>query len=154
MSHFKLSALALFIGLAMGVGFTPIANAETYTLTILNRLPGATTSAARGINNAGQVVGYSLSSGGFEQAVIWNGTTPTVLNGLPGATDSFANAINNAGQVVGSSYTSGGGEAVIWNGTTPIPEPSSYAMLLAGLGLIGFIAYRRKNDSYNMPMAT
>jgi hypothetical protein len=34
-----------------------------------------------------------------------------------------------------------------------IPEPETYAMLLAGLGLIGFIAYRRKNDSSDMPMA-
>jgi PEP-CTERM motif len=34
-----------------------------------------------------------------------------------------------------------------------VPEPETYAMLLAGLGLIGFIAYRRKNDSSGMPMA-
>jgi hypothetical protein len=34
-----------------------------------------------------------------------------------------------------------------------VPEPSTYAMLLAGLGLIGFITYRRKNDSSDMPMA-
>ena len=26
----------------------------------------------------------------------------------------------------------------------PIPEPETYAMLLAGLGLLGFIARRRK----------
>ena len=27
---------------------------------------------------------------------------------------------------------------------SPIPEPETYAMLLAGLGLLGFIARRRK----------
>jgi PEP-CTERM motif len=27
---------------------------------------------------------------------------------------------------------------------TPVPEPESYAMLLAGLGLIGTIAVRRR----------
>ncbi|PSJ18247.1 hypothetical protein C7H79_04075 [Nitrosomonas supralitoralis] len=27
---------------------------------------------------------------------------------------------------------------------TAVPEPETYAMLLAGLGLIGFIAHRRK----------
>jgi PEP-CTERM motif len=37
--------------------------------------------------------------------------------------------------------------------TSPVPEPSTYAMLLAGLGLIGFIAYRRKYNSSNMPLA-
>jgi hypothetical protein len=35
----------------------------------------------------------------------------------------------------------------------PVPEPETYAMLLAGLGLIGFIAYRRKEDSSDLPMA-
>jgi hypothetical protein len=35
----------------------------------------------------------------------------------------------------------------------PVPEPTTYAMLLAGLGLIGFVAYRRKDDSSNMLMA-
>jgi hypothetical protein len=29
--------------------------------------------------------------------------------------------------------------------TSPIPEPETYAMLLAGLGLMGFVARRRKN---------
>src|SRR5450759_241341 len=37
--------------------------------------------------------------------------------------------------------------------SAPVPEPSTYAMMLAGLGLIGFIAYRRKNNSSNMLMA-
>jgi hypothetical protein len=29
-------------------------------------------------------------------------------------------------------------------GISPIPEPETYAMLLVGLGLLGFIARRRK----------
>jgi PEP-CTERM motif len=37
--------------------------------------------------------------------------------------------------------------------TSSVPEPSTYAMLLAGLGLIGFIAYRRKGDRSSMIMA-
>jgi len=28
---------------------------------------------------------------------------------------------------------------------TPVPEPETYAMLLAGLGLMGFVARRRKS---------
>lgn len=31
--------------------------------------------------------------------------------------------------------------------TTPVPEPETYAMLLAGLGLIGFTARRRKQNA-------
>jgi hypothetical protein len=43
----------------------------------------------------------------------------------------------------------------VQNFTPPpaVPEPETYAMLLAGLGLIVFISYRRKNDSSNMLMA-
>jgi hypothetical protein len=30
---------------------------------------------------------------------------------------------------------------------TPVPEPESYAMLLAGLGLLGGIVARRRNNA-------
>ncbi len=36
---------------------------------------------------------------------------------------------------------------------SPVPEPSEYALTMAGLGLMGFIAYRRKRDSSDMSMA-
>jgi hypothetical protein len=35
----------------------------------------------------------------------------------------------------------------------PVPEAESYAMMLAGLGVIGFIAWRRKNQYSNMTFA-
>jgi hypothetical protein len=34
-----------------------------------------------------------------------------------------------------------------------VPEPETYAMLLSGLGLIGFMAYRRKGSSTNLQTA-
>ena len=30
---------------------------------------------------------------------------------------------------------------------TPVPEPETYAMILAGLGLMGFMARRRKQNA-------
>ena len=170
------------------------------TGTDLGTLPGGAPSAshsyALGINNAGQVVGWSTTNTG-EHATIWNGTTPTDLGTLPGGHDSVATAINNLGQVVGYSYTSGGHaeHATLWDHGTkidlntfldnatrsagwvlsiahgindsgwivgdtgntlhggeahaflliPVPEPETYAMFMAGLGLMGFIARRRKN---------
>lgn len=35
---------------------------------------------------------------------------------------------------------------------SPIPEPETYAMWLAGLGLLGFLRYRRKNLNINSPV--
>ena len=57
----------------------------------------------------------------------------TDLNSLVsfGGILTAATAINNLGQVAVS-------------GIPPIPEPETYAMLLAGLGLLGFITRCRK----------
>jgi hypothetical protein len=41
-----------------------------------------------------------------------------------------------------SSASNGGSFSVT---TLPVPEPESYAMFLAGLGIMGFVARRRKN---------
>ncbi|MBN9124815.1 MAG: hypothetical protein BGO99_00020 [Nitrosospira sp. 56-18] len=90
------------------------------------------------INDAGQVVGSSVVPGaGFGHAVITgpNGVGMTDLNSLvnPGSpvlTEAFA--INNHGQIIAA------GEAPI----PPISEPETYALLLAGLALIGIMAAR------------
>ena len=99
---------------------------------------GGSYSRAWGINDAGQVAG---SSG--EHAFITgpDGTGMTDLNSLvdlpAGVVLTGASGINNAGQVIASG-----------NDPIPaIPEPESYALLLAGLALIAVVA-RRKKDIY------
>jgi probable HAF family extracellular repeat protein len=99
---------------------------------------GGYSSSASGINDAGQVVGVSYTAAGAEHAFITgpNGVGMIDLNSLvsvPGGaalTNANATGINNLGQV-----------AVIGS---LIPEPETHAMLLAGLGLLGFIVSRRK----------
>jgi len=58
--------------------------------------------------------------------------------------------------VITASVRFAGGDVLTYAGTmgivgpdvaanlVPVPEPETYAMLLAGLGLIGFAGYRRK----------
>jgi probable HAF family extracellular repeat protein len=70
-----------------------------------------TTSGGLGINNAGQVVGYTRVTGGYSRATVWTGTTPLDI-GIEGA----AYGINDAGQIGGTTSAS---RAFVWNdGTT------------------------------------
>ena len=99
----------------LSVSLTRSAYAQSYNLTDLGQ------GVAFGVNNVGQVVGYS---GGAPNATIWNGTTPTILGSVPGQSRSIANGINDTGQVVGYSLSFNGNgdqisQAVIWHGTTP-----------------------------------
>ena len=66
-----------------------------------------TISRATGINNAGQIVGFSSTARGT-RAFIWQNGVKTNLGVLSGDVDSEAYAINNKGQVVGisASYNS------------------------------------------------
>jgi probable HAF family extracellular repeat protein len=85
-------------------------------MTNLGVLPGGsdTNSWASGINDAGQVVGYSYAAAGGN-AFLWQNGIMTNLGELPGGgDDSFALGINNAGQVVGSSAATNGQSAFLW----------------------------------------
>jgi probable HAF family extracellular repeat protein len=98
-----------------------------------------TYSIAYGINDAGRVVGNSYTASGEGHAFITghNGVGITDLNSLvslPGVTFTKAMDINNHGQVV-----------VVGS----IPEPQTYALLLAGLGLIGVMARRRMSPPHS-----
>lgn len=82
------------------------ADAADYTFTALDL------GSARAINNAGQVVGISGTSG---NAKIWSGTTKTNLPSLEGS-QTYANDINSTGSVVGSSI--GSEQAWLYDGST------------------------------------
>jgi probable HAF family extracellular repeat protein len=87
------------------------------TATTLGTL-GGTGGFAYGINNTGQVGGYSNTAGNAaEHATLWNGTTATDLATL-GGPNSVANGINSAGQVVGYAGTPGDAadDATLWAG--------------------------------------
>jgi probable HAF family extracellular repeat protein len=100
---------------------------------------GGPSSFAYGINDAGQVVGYSVMADGSNHAFITgsNGVGMIDLNSLvvnlPVPGEYFiadARGINNHGQIL--VYVGG------------VPEPETYALLLAGLTLVGFTTRLRK----------
>lgn len=53
--------------------------------------------------------------------------------------------LNMAGYKLSTATASYAGNISI----SPVPEPETYAMLLAGLGLIGFSIRRRKNETFD-----
>ena len=73
-----------------------------FTVTDLGTLPGySSQSYATGINNSGQVVGYSQASSGAIHAFLYSNGSMTDLLGTLGGNYSLAAGINDNGQVVG-----------------------------------------------------
>lgn len=86
-----------------------------YTITDLGSLGGLLTEPF-GINDGGQIVGYSQSPDGSVCAFLWQSGKMTELSTLKGDQSSTAYGINNKGQAVGVSYRDGGAtHAVMWN---------------------------------------
>ena len=93
------------MGLCLCLAALSAAAGPTYWPIDLGHL-GRTQTVAKGVNNAGQVVGWSKDSAGRMQAFAWSNGTMTGLGFLPGGTTSVANAINNVGDITGEAYVS------------------------------------------------
>lgn len=122
-------------------------------ITDLGTLGGDT--SALDINESGQIIGSSQIADGRYHAFLYSdgemldlSLLPTVLNA--GWTNLNVTAINDLGQIVGSGNLHGAQQAFLLSPFSipefpiPVPEPQTYAMLLAGLGLLGFMVQRRK----------
>ena len=118
---------------------------EGGTVRDLGAVDGSATTGARawGINEAGDVVGFSRSAAGVSQATLWAGAGAAQSLGSlgGGALFSEAFAANDARQVVGRSLTGATTatgtsvfEAFLWQGGT-----------MTGLGSLGF-TFSQAND--------
>ena len=98
-----------------------------------------------GISGQGQTVGALISGGVFTDpshtgVVFWHSDNLKFLNDpfLPNGnwkyTQTWTNVYNSADTITASTNFT----------VNAIPEPETYAMMLAGLGLMGFVARRRK----------
>jgi len=86
---------------------------QAYTLTDLGN--SGAFSFADGINDAGQVVGYSAGVSVAVYATLWSGGAAINLGGLSGNNGGVAEAINDLGQ--------GGGRQLLhrrWRGRHPL----------------------------------
>ncbi len=111
---------ALIAGALLGSS----AVAQEYAITDLGTL-GETRSEARGLNNIGQVVGFSSLTVPHAHAFLWEDGEMLDLGTVGGASNSFAYAINDAGYiVVGSAF-----HATLWfDGEFRDVQPDEYPL--------------------------
>ncbi len=140
--------------IVLGVGVAPQSNAA-YIFTDPGT-PGETGSYADAINNVGQVAGAAFTTGDvIEHAILRNDTRLIDLNSLlDGGTANTGwmlfrtDGIGDHGWIVGdatNSLTEQAHDYLLADAPAPIaavPEPEIYAMLLVGLGLLGFAGRR------------
>ena len=106
----------LVAGAMLGSASPAQAAAAIYTIQDLGTLPGDYSSVAMGINQFGDVVGWSAGPTGTRAFVYTNGGGMTALPGPAGRPVSTARAINGNGIVVGTASPGGSdiGRAVRW----------------------------------------
>jgi probable HAF family extracellular repeat protein len=135
---------------------------------------GHSSSLASAINNAGQIVGFFVSGNDPNmphRAALWNGAIGTDLNSLlrPESVEAgwilgTALGINDSGWIVGEAYNRfdcadgacGSYGFVLSISDLPdqvltltngVPEPSTYALMLAGLAALCLSVQRRRRAS-------
>jgi len=109
--------------------------AQTYMITDLDP-PGQTSrDVALGINNSGQVVGYSVTSRGQIRAFLYSNGRMRILGTL-GGEHSYAFAINDSGHVVGRSQIANGqSRAFLHTGGPPIDLGTFGGRFSSALGI-------------------
>jgi len=105
-------------------------------------------------NDAGQIVGqYVLDGTTF--SFLASASTNEVINLsmeqdliAAGWSNIMVSDINNLGQISGTGTINGTTRAFL---LTPVPEPETYAMMLAGLSLLGFVRRRKHQHLFIKP---
>lgn len=169
----KLKSLTAAVALAATALTSNVASADTLTLTpnasfshtvaaglfsdVWTFNLGSSSTVATSLTNVEINFGSFLSNSITGFAASLNGTALSYSNGvlnLGGGTAITTQVLSGAGVYAPGAYTltvsgtagmfgaSYGGNIV----AVPVPEPESYAMLLAGLGLMGTIARRRSKS--------
>lgn len=114
----------LAIGGILTVALAAARAEPLYTVTDLGDLPGGSDESwAYGINNVGQVVGWSFTETGT-RAFLWENGVMTPLAGTDPLRPSRAYSINDAGVIAGSVGEWGSGQAAMWEAgaLTPLPN--------------------------------
>lgn len=121
-------------------------NAGVYTYRLLFDLAGFDAATA---SFTGRVMSDNSVKVLLNNTEIGSGSGFTSWSSFAAAT-GFTNGVNQLDFVVTNWAQNSGNPTGLrvefgQSAVTPVPEPETYAMMLGGLGLVGFIARRRKN---------
>ena len=117
------------------------------TMTDLRTLSGFGTSLAYDINNNGQIVGWSEVAGRDSRGILYDDGVMVDLTAMlvpaSGWTIQAAYGINDLQQIAAWGCQVNVCQALLLDPASPVPEPETHALLLAGLGLIGWTLSRK-----------
>lgn len=132
-------------GLTFPVNFLYTTDLAGFPIGMNNPVGPATVSI--GTNAAGQITSWSISEGYFASFPAFPDENPNDFFGRYTVTttntgDSVTLALDNDAGFAPPGYTTGTGSfgAVV----APVPEPSTWAMMIIGFLGLGFTAYRRR----------
>jgi hypothetical protein len=123
-------------GLATSFGFVD----EGSTIITLDPF-SSTFTQALGVNDLGEIVGVYNDPDGNQHGYIDNNGVFTSFD-PPGSASTTINGVNDKCDIVGF-YTNPTTDTVDGFVGTPVPEPSTWAMMLAGFAGLGFLGYRK-----------
>jgi hypothetical protein len=150
-------ALAAASGAAFAVGPGPLGTIDNLPITVSNIVPmgifqdvysfsigdpGSMAGSISAVNfGAYNILGLTVTLQDSSFAIVGSDNTP-----LDGFSFGGLSAGNYALNVLGFATGTQGGfyAGGLIAQTAPIPEPETYALMLAGLGIVGFIARRRR----------
>jgi hypothetical protein len=132
---------------AAAVALTGVASAQTTTTSVFDLTSGVFANPYTfTVTGLSSLVGDTNSLGVTWFGVLLQSPSPfySALDTNPD--DGFSFSGLSAGTYALTFLGSGtGGYGGSYTVTTPVPEPQTYAMMLAGLCAVGFVAVRRRN---------
>jgi hypothetical protein len=143
------TVLALGSMAASAAQTSPVAVSGSFSDVLLGQITLGGTSTVGGTTS--YVTSYNLFGMDFTLPVVTFSSVSLYLNGLSVGTSNsnaftFANLGAGTYSLKATGSVAGGGSNFIaaQYQVTAVPEPETFAMLLAGLGVMGAIARRRK----------